>query len=676
MKRTMLALLVAGISLAACGGGAGSSGSALPTAPQKGGLLVPATATTNPDGTLQGTGSVTGLFTGGFTLDTGTSHGQVHIYTNSSTVFTGAKPSTGEQVQVAGTGSWSTSVTATSVTQVVGASPTATPLAATPQPVVIGTPSPALVTTQGPITALGTGRFQINSGSPHGYMWITYTSSTTFVGGTGPVVGQYAQMSGTGSLSSSPSAVIVTMTSAAPASTTVTGTIVAGTSYGFTLNVDATHQAVPIVINGTSVIAGGILEGGSLASVTGTGSSSSSMTAVQIVVTNPTPPPTPTPGPIAQTHVLTADYLAGANGTTSVAWSTAAQYLTWAQTDVAHANAIAAAGIKTQFYADPNRTQTGDVLLTSDQTTYAHDCNNNRVTDVFNNRVTQNVMDPTSATMQTLYSTKIGAQLATTHFDAIYQDDNGALSDIATPFTPGLPCNYTDSAWLNGQATLSNSAPRPVIFNGLNVLHGHSPSQSISLLSASNVIGGNYEHCYSDDASAKNNGWLWLAEENTELQVNALQKIFSCQERNTSDGSANTDARLYAYASFLLTYNPQNDMIWEAFGTPSNFHVFPEEQLVVMNPKVAAPGDVSGLQISGGAYGREYQDCYVAGNFVGPCAIAVNPNASGSVPFPYPQYGHSLVLSGYGSTDGGTMAANGAAPPTYLPAMEAEIVFP
>ena len=138
----------------------------------------------------------------------------------------------------------------------------------------------------------------------------------------------------------------------------------------------------------------------------------------------------------------------------------------------------------------------------------------------------------------------------------------------------------------------NNSAPLPVIINGLNVLNGHNPSMAISLLASSNTMGGNYEHCYSDDASAKNNGWLWTAEENSELQVNAQNKVFSCQERNTSDASANTDARLYAYASFLLTYNPTTNILWEAFGTPSNFHVFPEQQLVAMNPKVSAPSDI------------------------------------------------------------------------------------
>lgn len=684
MKRIAFACLLAGLSLTACGGGGGATGNTLPgTVPTPTGGAVPAMATSNPDGTLQGNGPIAGTFAGGFTLNTGSSHGLVHIYTNASTVITGAKPFTNEQVQVTGTGSWAKSVTATAVSQVqTTQTVTATPTpatASTPSPAIIATPSPRLVSTQGPIVALGTGRFEINSGSPHGYMWIAYNASTTFTGTkTAPVVGQYAQISGTGSLSSTPTAVIVTSWSAAPSPASATGTIVAGTPYGFTLNVDSTHTAVPVIVTGTTVVAGGTLQAGSSATVTGTGGPSGSFTAVQIVVTNPTPPPalaTPTPGPISQKHILNADYLAGANGTTSIAWTTAAQYLTWAQTDVAHASAISAAGIKTQFYTDPNRTQTNDPLYTSDESTFAHDCSGNRVTDIFNNRVTQYVMDPNSADMQSLYHSKTLSQIGSAHFDAIYQDDNGPLSDFGNIFTPSLPCNYSDSSWITGGMTLNNSAPLPVIINGLNVLNGHNPSMAISLLASSNTMGGNYEHCYSDDASAKNNGWLWTAEENSELQVNAQNKVFSCQERNTSDASANTDARLYAYASFLLTYNPTTNILWEAFGTPSNFHVFPEQQLVAMNPKVSAPSDISGLMQSGGAYGREYQNCYYAGNYVGPCAVAVNPNASGTVPFPFPQYQHTLVLNGYGTTDGGTAALNGAAPPTYLPALGAAVVF-
>jgi hypothetical protein len=145
--------------------------------------------------------------------------------------------------------------------------------------------------------------------------------------------------------------------------------------------------------------------------------------------------------------------------------------------------------------------------------------------------------------------------------------------------------------------------------------------------------------------------------------------------RNLNSASGQTDARLYALASFLLTYDPSTSVLWEQFATPSGFHVEPESQLVVLDPLTATPSSVGSLQQAGGAYGRQYGQCYLAGNFVGPCAVVVNPTSS-TLAFPFPQYAHTLVLSGGGILDGGTVAANGPAPPQSLAPEEAAIVFP
>jgi len=56
--------------------------------------------------------------------------------------------------------------------------------------------------------------------------------------------------------------------------------------------------------------------------------------------------------------------------------------------------------------------------------------------------------------------------------------------------------------------------------------------------------------------------------------------------------------------------------------------------------------------------------------------VVVNPDTQFSHTFPFPQYTHTLVLSGSGTIDGGTMSTNGAAPPTTLGPSQAAIVFP
>lgn len=502
-----------------------------------------------------------------------------------------------------------------------------------------------------------------------------YTGSSTAYSGGSPKVGMYVQATGSGALGSSVTAAYVALYASAPPTVTLSGVAGSSTSYGFVEK--AGSSSADIVLNNGVIVGGGQLAEGATVKVTGTGSMSSIL-AQSIVVTTPTPAPTPTPGPIAQKHLLTADYLGAPYGTTSIAWSQAAPYLTWAQTTVANANAVSAAGIKTQFYADPNRTTpgTGDPLYNTDETTFAHDCNGNRVIDTYNGTVTQYVMEIGGSSMQTLFANYLGRITSQAHFDAIYEDDAGPLSELVyTPFT-AMPCNYSDAAWITAGQAVNQVPTIPVIFNGLGALNGQNVSLSIGLLGSTNTIGANFEHCYSDSGQPKMMGWDWQTIENSEIQTVARNKIFECQLRDSIPAASSTDARLYALASFLLTYNPASSILWEEYATASGLHVEPESQLVVLDPVQSAPPSITGLLQAGGNFGRQYGQCYLAGKFVGPCAVVVNADGQSAHTFPFPQYAHTLVLSGGGVLDGGTVSTNGPAPPLVLGAGEAVIAFP
>jgi hypothetical protein len=647
------------IALTGCGG-LGTSGLHASNA-----ILPKSVATSAASSTAQATGTIQALFGGGFRIKTA-GNGLLDISTNSSTTYTGAAPYVGESVTVVGTGSVDTSITATSVTQ-NGAG-----TSATPAPIA----TPALSTIGGPVDLVDPTSFEIDTTS-HGHLWVHTTSSTTFVGGS-PVVGDYENTVGTGSFESTYTAVAVSQTTAAPSTTTATGTIVAGTAYGFTLDVSSTYPSVPIMLDTSSVIAGGTLEAGATASVTGVGATSGAILAVNVVVSDPTPdvPATPTPAPISQTHILTAAYLGAPNGTTTVTAAQAAPYLTWAQTGSSNANTFAAAGIKTQIYEDPNRVVADSPLYyTGAQGAFAQSCSDVDVTEVTDG-VTQYVMNPASTVLQAGYASLLNSIKASYTFNAVFQDDSGPLGELAGPFSPSLPCDYTDAAWISGGEALDQAATIPLILNGLSGLDGENPSELIQELGTSNVLGGNMENCYSSASEPENYGWLWAAEENTELQVNAMGKMFSCMEEERTDASASAAARIYAYASFLLTYNPSLDVLWEEFATSSGFEVFPEEQLVALDPAVSTPSSIAALEQTGGAYGIIYNECFLAGNFVGACAVAVNPEQGSSVPFPFPQFTHTLTLSGNGVLDGGTLSTQGAAPPEYLNGPAAVIAFP
>jgi hypothetical protein len=153
-------------------------------------------------------------------------------------------------------------------------------------------------------------------------------------------------------------------------------------------------------------------------------------------------------------------------------------------------------------------------------------------------------------------------------------------------------------------------------------------------------------------------------------------KLFMCYSSNLSTASTAIAARLYVYASFLLTYDLGTSLIWEYFQTASWYTVEPESQLVALSPAVATPSTISGLRQSTGVYARKYGACYLAGRLVGACAVVVNSDNVSSHRFPFTGYHHTLALHGGGILDGGTVATNGAAPPSNLAPISAVIAFP
>ncbi len=120
--------------------------------------------------------------------------------------------------------------------------------------------------------------------------------------------------------------------------------------------------------------------------------------------------------------------------------------------------------------------------------------------------------------------------------------------------------------------------------------------------------------------------------------------------------------RQYAYASFLLTYDPNYSVFEESFTTPSAFKVFPETGFVPLSP-VSIPASVASLLTSTRAYEQRYNSCYYRGSSLGHCEIIVNPSTTSSVSVPNP-WGlrHSMVLSGNGVLDGGTASFSGGVP--------------
>jgi hypothetical protein len=224
--------------------------------------------------------------------------------------------------------------------------------------------------------------------------------------------------------------------------------------------------------------------------------------------------------------------------------------------------------------------------------------------------------------------------------DYWYLDGSTHLSDYYDAVTgqPGVPC-------LNGQPATQASwdaATRPVLASlGIPIINdGGGQPQYIG----PPFVGQREEGPYITGGEYIPPGY-WQSSEDAELRMALAHAIWIAQ--NKDDGVYPTSLtgqahRLFAFASFLLTYDLSTSYYWYAAHgvgidndplNPSGEHIFPEEWFVPTNPVLPEPGDINQLRDSGGAYYREYKDCGYQGVRIGRCAVVVNPTLS-SVPWP------------------------------------------
>ena len=552
--------------------------------------------------------------------------------------------------------------------------------------------------------------FEIHGGTGVGYLNIYTTASTTKNGTL--AVGQTVDVYGTGSVSSSVTAMWYSVgSSSSPGSSSgsptpptsgytvhVTGSIVAlksasefeihgGTGIGY-LNIYTTSRTTK---NGTLAV-------GQTADVYGTGSISSSVTATWYSVgtasstsggsssgsSGSTPSPGGTTNSSVPAHVLTAGLVYVYGGTsTSVSIASMAPYLSWAQTGPTYGAALRSAGVKVDVYTNFWKNYTTDnpnvgyvdlkpggahaaAEVKSCSGTVEHE-------SIYGGGYVANALSSEATAHAQVVVNYREAEFGG-NYDAVFSDDTGSLDgDI-------LPCGYTYSGYQAGTAKVLAALGKPVFINGINA--ANDAVGQVGFTTASNVLGGMCEGCISYWATnasgakfdAVRQTTKWEDEENAEALMASRHKIYWAYARAIGDASSETALRTYTYASFLLTYDPNYSMLQEVLKTPSGFEVFPETGLVPMNP-VTTASSTSGYLRSGGAYMREFGNCYYRKADKGRCAVVVNPSYTSSVSIPTTAYHHKMSLSGYGVLDGGSVAFNASAPSSLAPGTAA-ILFP
>ena len=263
---------------------------------------------------------------------------------------------------------------------------------------------------------------------------------------------------------------------------------------------------------------------------------------------------------------------------------------------------------------------------------------------------------------------------------AIYED---TTDDPYTYAQPGPPCAADHSGpvsqaeWTAAteaeEGAMQAFTGKPVIFNGLAAGYNKNMPATNALLDGP-VAGGEAEAC------APSNTVEWLNELVIQIHAVLTKKYFVCHGNVDTDGSTPQAIafRNYHFASMMLDYDLQHT-VYESYWAvgPSNLRVEPESEVVMINPMKAPITSPADLLKFGGSYGRRYGKCYVAGVLVGPCAALVNPHST-SVPYPYPptRYTHTMLLTGSGVYDGGTVSALGPAPGATLAPYSGEVLFP
>lgn len=377
-------------------------------------------------------------------------------------------------------------------------------------------------------------------------------------------------------------------------------------------------------------------------------------------------------------HVQTATYLwSSTESATDPA--TYAPYLSYAYPLYNKMAKTQAAGIKVILYSNPIMPQQGDAEYTSLQTTYAaveaKDCSGNVITDYAGKGL---LADPRTSQASAYVTAQINSIIqnkvlpsnpGSTHpWDYVFVDNDGGLYG-----TSATPCGYDVAKWGAAMDTAVSAAGQPVIVNSLSTSASLAPVFA-NYVNGPNVAGGEFEECFGNNT--------WAAEEQSQISVVANLKNAGkaggpgwwCYLDNiNTDGASAIPQRLFTYASFLLTYDPDYSVFQESFTTPSTFQVFPETGFVPLQP-ASTPTQISDLQTQGGAYVQNYGACYYRGTALGPCEVAVNPGTS-TVPLPN-SFLHSMVLSGDGVLDGGTTTFDGGPVSSLAPNSAAILVAP
>jgi len=324
------------------------------------------------------------------------------------------------------------------------------------------------------------------------------------------------------------------------------------------------------------------------------------------------------------------------------------------------------------FYTDPLRVIVARKEPYSDlpENAWLHNAQGARIAaPLHGGRDEQNFPNPAAPETQAEFESTTQKAKATGAYDFIFFDDASVdIQGHVYPSTDSPAELRSNEELVDGMKALIAHSALPVVFNGLSNSDKALGRASLSTQLLSVAAGGLAEGCFTNVARFKV-GRHWTSDAESLLATTSQGKWAICAP-GAQRGMEN-QARLYAYASWLLTYDKSHSVIRENVRTPSRVLIFPEQSFVPTNP-LATAQHIWDLKQSSGAYVREFGQCYFQGRTLGACASVVNPNNE-TVPVPA-GYSKQVVLNGDGTWDGGTLEFQ-ASVPSSLPGGAAAILI-
>ena len=321
-------------------------------------------------------------------------------------------------------------------------------------------------------------------------------------------------------------------------------------------------------------------------------------------------------------------------------------------------------------------------LVQSDESAYVHDGAGARVhrfvSDYFQYQEVFNVTAPSAR--QAYARTTAAILKASPLLDGFEADDSGStMTAPGGAFGSLLYYNFNatgveipdDATWIAGESAMLAAAGKPLMINGGDAATW-GPAYGGAFVDLPSVMSQQFEGCY-------NNGGNYLYTDSENKFAREANGMLAVMARHKSavcfpTGDNSPAHRLYAYAAWLLTYDPAYAVYETDVPLSDNEALYPETQIVPAQPRATAT-DVAQLR-SGGVYVREFAACGIAGVAIGPCATVVNssPGATAALPALATAYGHQIVLDPQSFYHGGKANVVAGMPSSLAPATAAILV--